>query len=126
MDLNSIFTGDAHEAGADMVVKDIHGEKTDITLRLRGIHSRAWRNITNRRDRQIIAGVPVDEQITEEEMLAAVTAGWENMPDPRPGENYGELLEFSEEHARMIYEKAPLIFDQVNRFVANHANFTNA
>lgn len=112
-----LFTADAHEAGAVLVVKDINGNLTDVKIRLKGVHSEAWRKMVNRRD---IMSVVTEEVMTPEMMFAKVTIGWEGMPNPAEP---GSALEFNEENAVMMYTKSPLIFEQVNRFIANHANF---
>lgn len=111
-----LFTADAHEAGAVLVVKDIYGKDTDVKIRLKGIHSKAWRDMVKQRD---LMSMVSDDLPSPESMFAEVTIGWDGMPNPANG----EPLEFSKDNALMIYTKAPLIFEQVNRFIANHANF---
>lgn len=117
-----IFTADAHDEGAQMRVRDINGDETSITITLQGIHSKAWRDMVAKRDRLIISSGGTSA-IGEAELFASVTIGWENMPCPIKGDDYGKPWEFSQENARIMYEKAPIIFEQVNRFIANHANF---
>ena len=117
-DANLIFTADAHEAGAVMTVKDINLNETDITIRLMGTDSKAWREIVAERDRAIVSGESTGG-MSDEELVALLTLGWEKMPNPN-GEG---LLEFSKENAVMVYQKAPFLFEQANRFAAKRVNF---
>lgn len=117
-----IFTADAHTDGAVLRVKDINGVETSITITLQGVHSKAWRDIVAKRDKQFISSNG-NLLIPEEEMFAEVTIGWENMPNPNRGDDYGKEFEFSKENARLMYEKSPIIFEQVNSFIANNVNF---
>ena len=119
MNINAIFTADAHEKGNSFVVKDIYGEDTDIVISMKGVHSKAWRKIVAERDRQFISTGGAST-ISDEEMLAEITTGWENMPNPKKPD---EELKFSKKNAAMIYQKAPIIFEQANRFAGSLANF---
>lgn len=116
-----IFTADPHEDGAVLHVKDINGDKTSITITLKGVHSKTWRDAVAKRDREFIKSGG-NQVMPQEEIFAAVTIGWDNMPDPRK-ETYGEPFEFSKENAQLMYEKSPIIFEQVNSFIAKNANF---
>jgi len=124
-DANLLFTADAHADGAVLTVKDIHGVDTDIEIDLMGVHSKTWRDMVAKRDRQFISSGG-KLLISDEEMFAAVTTGWRRMINPNRGDDYGKPFEFSTENARVMYEKSPVIFEQVNSFIANNANFTTS
>ena len=118
MNLGKLFTADNHESGADIEILDTDLAKTGITIRIKGIDSPTYREVQAAAEREYIASGYKREQ-TIAERLAALTIGWDGMPNP----DGSGLLEFSTENAEMIYRKGPFIAEQVNRAMANRANF---
>jgi len=136
MNLDLLFTAQPHEDGAWMVVDDVLGKKTSIRIKLKGVHSKTWRETKRLRDAQQQIYLKLidlgktkeaseyhESMLTDEDLMARVTMDWENMPDPRE-ETFGNDIEFSEENAALIYRCAPKILDQCDTYFSNALNFT--
>jgi hypothetical protein len=72
------------------------------------------------------AAAPSDDEFEEAmrrniEFSAACTSTWENVLTPQ-----GEAIPFSVENACKLYDRYPVIREQVEAFIANRANFTRA
>lgn len=85
------------------VQRRVAGKRADLLLRSRG-----------RPD-------PEAEAELDLELLAQATLGWENVLLPG-----GEAFAFSVDNARRLYAERPWIAEQVNRFIADRANFLKA
>jgi hypothetical protein len=59
-----------------------------------------------------------DEEGGEIDLLTAVTIGWRGLKSGK------DTVEFSPEVAKGLYENAPSVASQVDRFVADRVNFT--
>ena len=115
MDISELYTADLHEAGAEMQVKDENGELLDCFLLVVGIDSKLWRKTFNDGKRQLLSG---EGENVEANVMAEATIGW------RGFESDGVELDFSKESILALYVNAPYIAEQVDKFIANRANFT--
>ena len=120
MDTSNIFTADAHEEGAWINILDINMEPTPIRIHVVGKDSKRFQQIEDDAQRRYIESKGEDI-VSVEERLAAMTNKWEHVPDPTIEE--WTDMEFSKENAKLFYEKAPVIREQVNRGINKHANF---
>ena len=116
-----IFTADAHEAGSVVDIVGIDMKPTSIKIRVVGKDSKTFRRIEDAAALAYLESKGKSETGVAERM-AAMTLSWENVPDPRE-ETYGEPLAFNKDNAKLFYEKAPFVLEQVNRFINDRANF---
>jgi len=119
MDIETLYTVEAHEQGAEMQVKGPDGILTDIYIRLIGVDSKTWRGMVKRKERAMMK-MSFDEISDTDDaytLIAEATIGWRGM------ESGGEPVEFSREKAEQLYQNAPYILDQADKFIATRANF---
>lgn len=97
-------------------------------IELRGADSATYQRVVNAKVNRRMAMRGRPAKVTAEEIeaatcdtLAQVTKGWANLPPAVAGD-----LPFSVENAKRLYLKHRWIRDQVERFVADRANFTPA
>lgn len=121
MDVADLYTADAHNDGAEMMVKDMHGKDTEIYIRVAGVDSEAWRGGLRKAQRRVLESTvngDGEEKIDAALLLANATLGWRGITAN------GEELPFSRDEALKLYRNAPYIADQVDRFLSSRANFT--
>jgi hypothetical protein len=125
MDLNDFDTSYASENGVKFTLLNPKTyEPTDIIFTLSGMDCSKYRNqkklITNKRMNKMVRKKEVDVSETEKEdidLLANCTLGWSGILE---GE---KQIKFSVENAKDLYTKHRWIFEQVNEFIGNRANF---
>lgn len=123
MELADLYTVDAHNAGAEMRVKDQAGKPTDIYIRVVGLDSSIWRNTLREAQRAAVERLVSGEAEVEQDntlTLAKATIGWRGLTRD------GAEVEFTQEEAQALYKNAPYIADQIDRFIAKRANFTQS
>ena len=116
MDIESLYTVDAHESGAEMQVKDPSGKSVDMFIKVIGVDSKAWRGLAKERRKKMLDG-QTDPDADDIDMLVKATTGWRGFMSG------GKKVEFSKDKIKELYENAPYIAEQVDRFIANRANF---
>ena len=123
MDIESLYTVEAHEAGAEVQINNpLTGKKTDIYIKVAGMDSKAYRKARHAALREAalkVADGEVDEDALASNMLAEATTGWRGV------ESKGKPIAFSKDKAVDIYLNSPSIRDQVDRFISDRSNFTN-
>lgn len=124
MNINTIFTADAHEEGAWVDILDINMEPTPIRIHVVGKDSKRFQKIEEDAQRRYLESDGKDA-VSVSERLAMMTNKWEHVPDPTKGPEWVDM-EFSKENATLFYEKAPVMREQVNRAINNRANFMKA
>lgn len=100
-----------------------------VRVRLLGIDGERFRALqrrvaARRADLLLRSRGRPDAEAEEEldlDLLAHATLGWENVLLPG-----GEAFAFSVDNARRLYAERPWIAEQVNRFIADRANFLKA
>lgn len=119
MELNQLKTSGLHDTGAEMMVKDQFGNDTDFSITLVGVDSTKWREIKRQIERDAMSAAYGDESSKrgQAEYLADATIGWSGLMDD------GKDVKFSKDKAKQLYESAPYIADQADRFIANRLNF---
>lgn len=113
--------------GSDLIVRDpVSSEKTDIVItllsadsdiyrsRLNKMSDRMQRTLHKRKGRQLSSAELRGESI---ELYADCTAGWKNI------ELEKAPFEHNKENAVKLYTDYPWIFEQVEEFVEDRANF---
>lgn len=116
MDVNKLYTLKAHEEGAEIQIKSpIDDKPTDFYIQVKGPDSKAYREAVRKYHRKLLN----DEDGGEIDLLVAITVNWKGLKD---GKN---TVEFSMDAARNLYENAPSVANQVDRFIADRLNFTN-
>ena len=117
--IEDLYTVDSHEAGAEMQVRDENGNKLKMFITVAGIDSKLFRKVkVNLRTNLLKGGENVDAETIRAEALANVTLGW------RGFKSKGKKLEFSVERVKQLYNSAPYVMDQVDKFVNKRVNFT--
>lgn len=121
MDLNDLDVRKAADEGADLQLEHpVTGEPLDVTIRLLGSDSAAYRNavkrIAERRRGQKRQTLDEMEQQAAE-LMASITVGWANL------ERDGKPVDFSHDAAQQVYIDFPWIREQVDQFVTDRANF---
>jgi RNase P protein component len=119
MKVAELYTTDLHEDGAEVEILDGSGKKTGLFLKVMGVDSAVFRNHSKRQQRAYIDALRNDEDFDDEEFvvdaLVSATIGWR-----------GTNEKFTKELCEELYRKAPYVRDQVDKFVADRANFIPA
>lgn len=124
MDFAELATAEAHEAGAEVVIRHpVTGKPTDVKIRVKGLDSGAWRKAQKDMQRQILKamsdGDAIDDTAEYEiDALVSITLGWEGI------EKDGQEYKFSKKRCKELYTESPPVKDQVDAFVGKRANFT--
>ena len=114
MDINTLYTVDAHEEGAEIrIVSPLDGKETNFYISVQGIDSRAYRTAVKAYHRKLLN----EEEGGEIDLLVAVTKGWRGLSDKK------KEVKFSASVAKAVYENAPDVAVQVDRFVSKRTNF---
>ncbi len=116
MEVEELYTIDAHEEGAEMQVKDATGNLIDCYIILSGVDSKSWRAAKNKYQRDIVRGSDITDASAE--ALASITLSWKGF------KNKGKTIPFSKAKVKQLYTKAPYIMDQADTFIADRSNFT--
>lgn len=114
-EFSSLNTRDLHEQGAEMQVKDQFGQDTDFFITVAGIDSQAWESAAHSLQMQSLR--PDGDKTAVFASMATITLGWRGLTDD------GTPVEFSTAKALELYQKAPYICKQVERFFADRLNF---
>lgn len=115
MDLNKLYTLEAHEDGAEIQIKSpIDDEPTDFYIKVKGVDSKSYRESVRKYHRKLLK----DEEGGEIDLLASITIGWRGLKSGK------EAVDFSFDAAKSLYENAPGVASQVDRFIADRVNFT--
>ena len=131
MDLANLTIVDDAEEGGWLTIQSpkggdlLYDEKNPVRIKLRGRDSDTYRKMERGiRDKRIEAlrkqqsWEAKDQDNESMELLSACFIEWEGVF------NEGEVFECTPENARRLMRVAPFIFDQVDMFVADRANFT--
>lgn len=121
MEISSLLTQDAHEAGAELNVLKADGDATDVFITLLGVDSRQWRRAFSAVSKEWAGKKDISEDdhlLAEAKTLAAVTTGWRGLVEN------GKEYKFSQEACTKLYLKSPGVARQVEAFIRDHRNFT--
>lgn len=123
LDLNDLYTVEAHEAGAEMeILHPKDGSRTGIFLSLLGADSRKYRKadaesqkrLMNAKEEDVTAEFVESERI---EKMVAITTGW------RGAQRQDEDIPFTADAVRELYRESPPVLEQAYRFILNRANY---
>lgn len=114
MDIDSLKTRQAHDAGAEMRVRGPNGKLTDLYISFVGIDSTLWGKILADLERDAFEKKEIDKF----ESLSKAATGWRNATAN------GKPVEFSQKNLQNLLKDAPYIYDQANKFIADRKNFT--
>ena len=119
MKLSSLYTTDLHADGAELEILDGEDKPTGLFITVMGVDSQVFRDHAKKQQKAYIESLRSKKDFDDEDMsidgMVAATIGWS-----------GTSEEFSPELCRELYTKAPYVKDQVDRFIADRANFTKA
>ena len=129
IDLATLDTKAAANEGADITLTNpITGEDTDITIRVLGRDSDAFKRVESEqlkrrleKTRKAKKFSPMSAEEAEEDgfdLLAACTTAWTNVALD------GGPLPFSAANALMVYKRFPWIKEQVDQAIGDRAVFT--
>ena len=114
MDINTLYTAEAHEEGAEIrIVSPLDGKETDFYIIIQGVDSKAYRTAVRAYHRKLIA----EEEGGEIDLIVAITKGWRGL------KNNGKDVVFASEAAHDLYVNAPSVTSQIDQFVADRTNF---
>ncbi len=115
MDVKQLYTLDAHEEGSEIQIKDPStNEPTDFYIKVKGVDSKTYREAVRKYHRKLLN----DEEGGEIDLLTAITIGWRGLKSGK------EKVDFDFDTAKKLYENAPSVASQVDRFIADRVNFT--
>lgn len=122
MDLKNLDVRAAADEGAELVLEHpVTGDPLEgVAIRVLGADSSAYRRAVKRiaERRHGKKRVSLDDMERQaSELMAAVTVSWRNI------EVDGEAIDCTEENAIRLYTDYPWIREQVDRFIADRANF---
>jgi hypothetical protein len=124
MELESLSTAPAHEAGAECRIK-VNGKDTDVYISVKGEDSQAYRKAKKRQMRTFVEArgkdIDIDTLDTDAmdvELLVDCTVGWRGITKE------GKEFKFTEANAKKLYSNAPDIVLQLLRFIEKRGNFT--
>ena len=119
MKLSNLYTTDLHADGAECEILDGEDKRTGLFITVMGVDSQVFRDHAKRQQKAYIEALRSKKDFDDEDMsidgMVAATIGWR-----------GTSEEFSPELCRELYTKAPYVKDQIDRFIADRANFTKA
>jgi hypothetical protein len=123
MDIKDLDTRSKAEAGAEMqVFNPLTGKMSDFHITIKGIDSDEYRSQSANLREQLMTSKMLkqdfDREACEIETFVAITIGWRGLEDG------GKEVKFTEKRCRQLYKSAPYVRDQLDRFIANRANFT--
>jgi len=118
MDINSLYTVEKHESGAEMQVQDETGKDLDMYITVAGIDSKLFRKAKNELRREILKDIDADYEDLRAKKLGDITLGWRGFTDK------GEELVFTQKLAGQLYVNAPYLMDQIDAFINQRVNFT--
>lgn len=121
MDIDQLYTVDDHASGAEMQVKDIHGNALDMFITLIGCDAKEYTEIKSKLNKALIA---LSDDDTGEgkldalaEAVACSSVAWSGFDDK------GKALKFSKARIKQLYLSAPYIREQADGFMVSRANF---
>lgn len=120
-EINSLYTMAAHDAGAEMQLKDVSGKPLDVFITFVGSDSEKWDEIEAQFRTQQIEAIReggIKQRRCKSEMLGAAALSWRGV------ESDGKPLEFKNESVVELFYHAPYIREQADLFIADRANFT--
>ncbi len=125
MDIKELMTAESHEDGAECnIMHPSTGKPTDIFITVMGPDSKEFRNQQSILNRMYVNarkdGKDVDADhvaMLTRKMVASITIGWRGVTDG------GVDVPFSKEKCEELYAGSPFLFNQVDRFIVDYANF---
>ncbi|MCD8212674.1 MAG: hypothetical protein LUC34_01225 [Campylobacter sp.] len=99
------------ETGVELTILDLENNPTDIKIKVLSFHSKRGREVF------INAVKAGDKAQNPSHILAGLTLDWSGL-----SEN-GKEVKFSRDEAIRVYDKYPIIANQVERFVEDARNF---
>jgi len=129
MDLSN-YSADMAAIPFEVIIKHpISGKETDNIISVVGVDSPAAQAVLDiqqtKRFNELAVSTEENKSVFDAvqqrhdtvELLVACTVGWKNVMWK------GELLEFTQDNVRFIYDKVPTIREQINRAVGSRKNF---
>jgi hypothetical protein len=114
MELTGLYTAEAHEKGSDVqVISPNDGELTDFYITVFGPDCKPYREAVRKFQMQIVEQV----EGADIQMLVSITKGWRGLMDGKKN------VQFSADAAKDLYNKAPFVATQIDRFIADRKNF---
>lgn len=123
MEISKLYTAESHETGAEVrIVNPVTGKDTDCYITVIGVDSKTFRSEQRKRQRKALDAVRSNKEMPDDEfgLLVESSIGW------RGFESDGKELKFSKKSIKALFDNSPLIADQVDKFIADRANFTKS
>jgi len=119
MKLDTLYTTELHDAGAEVRIYDDKGKKTDLLITVVGMDSKAFRKHSKRHQKAYLEALRSKKEFDDDELnlqgLVDCTVGWRGVEE-----------KFSKKLCSDLYKNAPYIKDQIDTFMGDRANFTKA
>lgn len=117
MDISELYTVDACNEGAELqIVSPVTGKETDCYITVAGIDSKAFREAERNLKRKLVKGDASIDDVTAEALASSVIS-WQGF------ESDGKEWKFNKKNAIALFKNSPAIANQVDRFIADRANF---
>lgn len=121
MEITNLYTAEAHESGAEVrIVNPETGENTDCYITIVGVDSKTFRSAKRKWQRKALDAIRDNKAIPDDDFGLLIDAA----VDWRGFESEGKELAFSKKSLKALFNGAPLIADQVDKFIHDRANFT--
>lgn len=118
MNINELYTLEAHETGAEFQIKDENGKLIDAFITVAGLDSKLFRNAKSEMMRNVITNDGKDAEEIRAKASAAIILNWRGLM------NGEDKFTFGAENAEKLCNNAPFIMDQIDTFITNRGNFT--
>ena len=114
MDIQQLYTAEAHEEGAEIrIVSPLDGKETDFYITLQGVDSKTYRTAVRAYHKKLIN----EEEGGEIDLLVSVTKTWRGLNDGK------DEIVFTQEKAKDVYINSPSVATQIDQFIADRTNF---
>lgn len=114
--IDQLYTVEDHEKGAEMQVRDQVGKPLDMFITVIGVDSKRWRKTKTEASRKLLEDKADPDKVIIDSLVEA-TIDWRGFMSE------GKELDFTKKKVRQLYQNAPYIAEQVDRFIADRANF---
>lgn len=115
IDLDSLYSVEAHGEGAEFQVQDQLGNKLDCYITIAGGDSKVWNEAWSKAKHKVMKG---EEVVIE--MMTAIALDWRGFA------HNGEEVPFSKTAVAKLFKEAPYIAQQADKFLGDRANFMKA
>jgi hypothetical protein len=112
MNIDELYTVDAHDKGAEMQVLDQFGKEIDMYFTIIGVDSKKWRSLQKQSKSLDNEDIEATANILKEAII-----GWRGV------QSKGKDVKFSKDMAFKVLMNAPYLMAQIISFIVDRTNF---